>query len=214
MRPTPVMPAIALTALLLSGCGESIPSDESNKSEQPADVPAKVTTVSVTVSSPSETSSVTLSEPDISETDSSGEEEGILLSEEDIHLYDIDGSGTDYSFTYGGESFSARYTYENWRIYDSYKITNKADMYYICSALLDTHPLHGSDGESYRTPEDMVYEWSEHNWAYLMLPEDSPWRINTKDVDFNPEDQGKSAVDMALDRLGEKYGRQQPVNNN
>ena len=50
--------------------------------------------------------------------------------------------------------------------------------------------------QSWRSPEDMMYEWVQHNLAYEYLPESSEWKIRAKDVDLNPEDQGKSMREM------------------
>lgn len=75
----------------------------------------------------------------------------------------------------------------------------------ICQALLDVHPVHGSDMQSIRTAEDMAYEWLQHNLAYELLPEDNPWRRNAKDVDLNPEDQNKTFREMYEDRTGKEF---------
>lgn len=48
----------------------------------------------------------------------------------------------------------------------------------ICQALADEHPVHGADLVSYRTAEDMAYEWQQHNIAYQLLSDDSPFRNN------------------------------------
>ena len=48
--------------------------------------------------------------------------EGILSSVSDIGLYDTDGAGKNYSFTYGGETFRAYFDGESWTIYDSYRV--------------------------------------------------------------------------------------------
>ena len=122
----------------------------------------------------------------------------------DIGLHDVDGKGKNYSFSYGGEDFKAQYTTDNWKIVDSYKITNTEDMVSICQALLDVHPVHGSDMQSIRTAEDMAYEWLQHNLAYELLPEDNPWRRNAKDVDLNSEDQNKTFREMYEDRTGKE----------
>jgi hypothetical protein len=72
----------------------------------------------------------------------------------------------------------------------------------ICEALIEIYPIHGKDYVSYRTPEDMVYEWSQHNLAYNILSEDNSWRSHARDVDFDPEDQGRSLYDMFMARRG------------
>ncbi len=126
----------------------------------------------------------------------------LLNSPEDIALHDTDGQGTHYAFTYAGASFQAIYSPDNWKVVDSCFITNAADIAVICEALRREHPIHGADLKSERTAEDMAYEWQQHNLAYSLLPSDSPYRADTKDVDINPADQGKSAYEMYLDRQG------------
>lgn len=130
---------------------------------------------------------------------------GLLSSAEDINLHSTDGGETNYAFTYGDEEFSAQYLYDNWTIFDSYKITNEDDMVIICQALIDTHTVHGSDMESFRTAEDMAYEWQQHNLAYEYLPEDNAWRESAANVDFDPEDQGRSFEEIYEDRTGEEF---------
>lgn len=136
---------------------------------------------------------------------SSDDSKGILKSTEDIGLTDIDGKGKNYSFTYGEQTFTAVHWDEHWKIMDSYKIENSNDMIIICQALIDVHPIHGADLESYRTAEDMAYEWLQHNIAYEFLPEDNVWRQKSKDVDFNPEDQGKSFIEIYEQRTGKEF---------
>ncbi len=128
--------------------------------------------------------------------------DGLLNSPDDILLHDTDGQEKNYAFTYAGASFQAIYTPDNWKVIDSYLITNSADIVMICDALQRVHPIHGVDMKSERTAKDMAYEWEQHNLAYSLLPYDSPYRANTKDVDLNPADQGKSAYEMYLERQG------------
>lgn len=130
---------------------------------------------------------------------------GILTSAEDINLHDIDGAGTNYEFTYNGETYSAVYTTDNWRIYNSYKIQDIGDIAIICQALIDIHPIHGSDMESYRTVEDMAYEWLQHNLAYEFLPDDDPLKSHARDVDLDPKDQNKSFEEIYKDRTGKEF---------
>lgn len=130
------------------------------------------------------------------------ERTGILSSPDEIWLFDTDGSGSHYIFTYDGREFGAVYTPDNWKIIDSYRIVNLKDITIICKALSDTHPIHGADMKSYRTPEDMAYEWQQHNRAYAVLPEDSEWRAHAKDVDLDPEDQGKDVYSLYTSRIG------------
>ena len=124
---------------------------------------------------------------------------------EEINLRDIYGGGYQYLFTYKGEDYTAIYSYDNWCVYDSYKITSGRAMKKICQALIDEHPIHGSDYESFRTADDMVYEWKQHNIAHAVLPDDNAWKTTTGNVDFDPEDQGKSVQELYEDRTGEKF---------
>ena len=139
------------------------------------------------------------------DTEAETESTGTLSSVEDIGLHAVDDSGKNYAFSYNQEEFSARYTKDNWKIIDSYKITDTSDIILICQALSDAHPVHGRDMESFRTPEDMAFEWLQHNVAYAFLPDDSPWKQNAKDVDLNPADQGKTFQEMYEDRTGKKF---------
>ena len=125
---------------------------------------------------------------------------GSLSSTEDINLRSDD--GRSYYFTYKDDDFYAEYYDDVWTIYNSYKITNSDDITTICQALADEHPIHGRDMESYRTPSDMAYEWEQHNIAYEQLPEDNPWRESAKNVDLDPQDQGKSFAEIYEDRTG------------
>ena len=131
--------------------------------------------------------------------------DGMLASEEEIGLSNPTGDGKNYVFTYVGEVFQAIYTPDNWKIIDSNRIKNEQDILLISQALLNTHPIHGADGESYRTPEDLAFEWLQHNLAYELLPEDNTWRKNAKDVDLNPSDQWKTIDEIYEDRTGEKF---------
>ena len=107
-----------------------------------------------------------------------------------------------YYFTYNGEDYKALYSYNTWTIYDSYKITNKKDMKIICQALSDEHQVPSRDGQSYRTAEDMAYEWDQHNKIHMVAPEDSATRERTRNVDLDPEDQGKTYKDLYNENLG------------
>ena len=134
-------------------------------------------------------------------TTAAAKKTSLLSSPNDIDLHDTDGSDTNYMFTYDGENFEAVYTPDNWHITDSYKITDADDMIFICQALKDIHPISNKNRDGYRTAEDMAYEWKEHNIAYSMLPDSSEWKENVRSVDLDPDDQGKSLMDMAEDRL-------------
>ena len=130
---------------------------------------------------------------------------GILSDPSDINLRDADGNDKNYLFTYDGEDFSVVYTTDNWKIYDSYKINSTEDMTIICEALISVHQIHGSDMESYRTAEDMAYEWLQHNIAYQFLPDESPWKVHAQNVDLDPKDQGKSFSEIYEDRTCKEF---------
>ena len=128
---------------------------------------------------------------------------GELSSADDVVLIPTDDYACGYVFNYGGEEFIAYFDTYSWRVYDSYKITNHGDIVKICQALINVHPVYGSDWESWRTAEDMAYEWEQHNLAYQMLPVNSHWRDDAKDVDLDPDDQGKSFRDIYESRTSE-----------
>lgn len=124
-----------------------------------------------------------------------------LKSPEDISLRDTDGNGKNYLFTYNGEDYKALYTNDKWKIINSYKITDTDDIEIICEALKNVHPIHNADYSGYRTAEDMAYEWQQHNLAYPLIPSDSAWKESARDVDINPQDQGKSLYELFYDRI-------------
>lgn len=130
---------------------------------------------------------------------------GLLSSTVDLNFRDVDGKDKNYAFDYNGEEYSVEYCEDHWKIMDSYKINDSNDMVIICQALIDVHPVHGADMQSFRTADDMAYEWVQHNLAYEFLPEDNEWRIKSKDVDLNPEDQGKSFVEIYEERTGKEF---------
>ena len=128
----------------------------------------------------------------------------ILSSTDDVVLVPTDDYAKGYVFEYDGEQFTAYFDTYSWRVYDSYKITAHDDIVIICQALIDEHPVYGSDWTSLRTAEDMAYEWEQHNLVYWLLPEDSHWREDAKDVDLDPYDQGKSFAEIYESRTGQK----------
>lgn len=131
------------------------------------------------------------------------ESKSYIHSPEDIELTNVDGDGEDYTFTYRGEEYSCTYIPDNWKIRNSYKITNEADIKMICEALIEEHPVHGKDLESYRTADDMAYEWVQHNLAFKYLPEGNAYKTKARDVDLNPADQGLSIKEMYERRTGQ-----------
>ena len=132
-------------------------------------------------------------------------EESVYEPELDIELKDVDGNMNTFSFIYKDETYKAIYTDDNWKIIDSYKIRNKKDIIKICQRLTDVHPIHGKDMISYRTADDLAYEWIQHNIAYDILPNDNKWKLNAKDVDFNPEDQGRNIIELYESRTREEF---------
>ena len=78
-----------------------------------------------------------------------------------------------FTFLYNGETYHATFAEDTWKIIDSWKITDRSDM---------------------------TFEWEQHNIAYYMLPEGAKWKENAKDVDLNPEDQGKTILNFLLER--------------
>lgn len=125
---------------------------------------------------------------------------GLLSSTDDIDLTKT--SGNTYTFNYDGMEFTAVYSTDHWKIIDSYRVTNTADMKIIAQALIDIHPIHGKDRVSYRTAEDMMDEWLIHNLAYASLEDDDELKSHAKDVDFDPDDQGRSVEGFYNDRVG------------
>ena len=132
----------------------------------------------------------------------SGYKEGEqVLSEPPEITYEYsDGYYEYYSFDYADEVFEVLHEYDNWKIFDSNKIRNSKDMQLICEALLDIYPVHGVDLESYRTPEDMAYEWIQHNIVYEMPLTDARYKESAANVDLDPGDQNKTIVEMFKDR--------------
>ncbi|MBR4554251.1 MAG: hypothetical protein IKO27_01515 [Ruminococcus sp.] len=134
-------------------------------------------------------------------TEEAYSEKGVLGSAEELGLTDTDGGGTNYAFTYKDEAFTAVYTPDNWKIIDSYRVTSYDDMTVICSALKELHPVHGKDMQSYREPEDMAYEWLQHNIAYYTFSDSNPYKANAKDVDIDPADQGLSIMEICIEHI-------------
>ena len=130
---------------------------------------------------------------------------GILKSAADIELTDTDGNGKNYHFYYAGDDFTAIYTPDNWKVKDSYRVHSEADMIIICQALIDEHPVHGKDLVSYRTAEDMAYEWQIHNMGYAFFSDDENLRNKAKDVDFDPKDQGLTIEEFYESRTGKEF---------
>lgn len=131
--------------------------------------------------------------------------DGLLTSASDLNLTPADNEGKNYTFTYDGAQYQAIHTTDHWKIKNSYTITNEADMLIICQALIDLHPIHGNDMVSYRTADDMVYEWQVHNIAYALLSDDDSMKSHVRDVDFDPEDQGRSFDEIYEAHTGKEF---------
>ncbi len=134
-----------------------------------------------------------------------------LSSPEDINLRSDD--GWSYYFTYKDEDYYAEYSSDTWKIYNSYRIKSPRDILLICKALDAEHRVPSRDYESFRTPADMAFEWEQHNIAYEQLPEDNSWRANAKNVDLDPEDQGKTFKDIYEERTGNKIDLEKIMEN-
>ena len=130
------------------------------------------------------------------------------ISESDFTLTE---SGSDYDaeryfFTYGDEKYNATYTpYSggDWKVIDSYKITNRADIVMICEELSKLHRIEGRITQ-YRTAKDMADEWEIHNRGYAVAMnygmDIAVARL--KDVDMDKKDQGKSFDDFLAEFMG------------
>jgi hypothetical protein len=170
--------------LALVGCAES----PSSSSAAASDLQPEQQTVS-----PKQEDATSASESTHAST-------GILQSPEDIELQPTDDYGANYMFFYGDEVFNVYYEPDCWRVYDSYKITNKSDLVIICQALINEHEIHGRDLESFRTAEDMAYEWQQHNLAYTLAPNDSSWKQSAQNVDLDPDEQNMTLEEIYLTR--------------
>ena len=123
------------------------------------------------------------------------------VNEISVELSDIDGNKTHYTFIYNDEEYVAWFKEDTWHIVDSYKITDENDMSKICEVLIEEHPIPSKDRKSYREIDDLVYEWKQHNIIYNVLPDSSKWKSHAKDVDLDPDDQGKSFDELYKSRV-------------
>ena len=138
----------------------------------------------------------------------SSEGDSPTLSETDFIL-NYDGSddyADNYSFEYGEQTFTAHYTPYlggDWKVVDSYRITNRADMIIICEQLLRENKVQGRITQ-YRTAKDMADEWEIHNKGYTLAAALGMTSAvsRLKDVDMDKKDQGKSFDDFVAEFLG------------
>lgn len=190
-----------IAALLLCACADAEHESSSLPTQASVSSPAETTTAAPILMTETPTSaSAAAAQAPVTSAEAESQTESSLTDKSDLCFKNTDGSGSRYEFLYNGEVFTAVYTPDNWKIINSYKIDNEADMLLICKTLSEEHPIHGKDMVSYREPEDMVYEWQQHNLAYSILPDSSQWKLNARDVDLNPEDQGRSLYEMFLAR--------------
>ncbi len=131
---------------------------------------------------------------------------GLLTSSSDLNFIAVDDKGKNYTFTYDGVTYNAVYTTDHWKVVDSYNINNEADMMIICQTLIDEHPIHGKDMESYRTADDKVYEWQVHNLGYALLSDGDSMKAHLKDIDFDPQDQGCTFEEIYYNHTGKEFG--------
>jgi len=115
----------------------------------------------------------------------------------------------EYTFVYNSLTFTAQFSVygenrENWRVTDSYLITDRKVITAVCQALINEKKVHGKDLTSYRTASDMADEWSLHNLAYQHLSEGSA-KQHAKDVDLNTDDQGKTLMDYLRKYMNGDY---------
>ena len=157
----------------------------------------------LTVESQTVEEAETVEEARTSAKDASTEPEivPLLSSTEDIGLTSTDGK--NYTFTYDERQYTAIYTPDHWKVRDSYDINSTEDMTIICQALINEHPIHARDMVSYRTAEDMVYEWEVHNIAYFLFSDENEAKAHARDVDFNPEDAGLTFEEYYDKYMGE-----------
>ena len=124
-----------------------------------------------------------------------------------------------YNFAYNGKTYSATYNESEqcWTIIDSFEISDKKVMYLECYNLIAKNPVPTEPGgTTYRTLDDMVYEWEQHNVAYNYfikiynsgIPFSSELYnyiaegiSRAKNVSINPGDQGKNWIELCLDRI-------------
>ena len=113
----------------------------------------------------------------------------------------IDSEGTKINATWNESD-------QSWKIKDSYLITNEKDMYKFCEILYNCHKVPTAlNSNEYRTVDDMVYEWEEHNKGYLYskrLPNSDLKNRGldaTMHVDINPGDQGKNVYQLMWERI-------------
>ncbi len=135
----------------------------------------------------------------------SGEE---LIKEDEVIMSSK--NGIDYVIDSDGLEVHAKWDKdeESWKIYNSYLINNEDDMEKICTALYNLHPVPtAKNSTEYRTIDDMVYEWQEHNKGYLYskrLPDGKLKNMGveaTMHVDINPGDQGKNVYQLMWERI-------------
>ena len=191
--------AIIASALVMTGCSYDMVSSSGGDPAKRAVESGSITETTTTTTTTTTTAETTTPQTTTSAVTTAA---AVYSSADEVVL--VPAGGEVYSFDYGDKTFQAEYTENSWKIIDSYLIDNEQDMGYICDALTALHPIPTADGSGVRDRESLVYEWRQHNEAYKMLPKDSKWIASVKDVDLNPDDEGKDMWQMALDRLSER----------
>ncbi|MBQ4570628.1 MAG: RHS repeat-associated core domain-containing protein [Bacilli bacterium] len=123
-----------------------------------------------------------------------------IINNENISC-EIDSEGTEVNATWNESN-------QTWKIKNSYLINNEKDMYKFCEILYNCHKVPTAlNSNEYRTVDDMVYEWQEHNKGYLYstrLPDGDLKNRGleaTMHVDINPGDQGKNVYQLIWERI-------------
>lgn len=198
--------AVMAMAVLLAACGDKAAEEasesvsfESITEEEAEDKESEAEDTGAENASETQTAQ----EQEAAAESSSAEPEivPLLSSTEDIGLTSTDGK--NYTFTYDERQYTAIYTPDHWKVRDSYDINSIEDMTIICQALINEHPIHARDMVSYRTAEDMVYEWEVHNIAYFLFSDKNEAKAHARDVDFNPEDAGLTFEEYYDKYMGE-----------
>ena len=188
--------------LLFTGCS-AVHENEHSQSAQPAYGSREETSGETTETNETSvhTSTAEMSRIEkIAKSVEYDEGESLLSSPPQITYQYSDEDYEYYSFIYGDEEFSVLHDNDNWKIFESYKIRNSEDMKLICQAMIDIDPVHGADMSSYRTTEDMAYEWIQHNIVYDLPGLDDEIKDSAANVDMDPKDQNMTIMEMYYNR--------------
>ena len=133
------------------------------------------------------------------------------IDDDEISISQFKNDKNKYKFNYKEDNeYTAEWDEDksSWKVNDSYQIENYDDILKICNALSKEHPVPLGDGtDGYRTPEDMAYEWVQHNIGYQLclslsfIEKAKSGLDNCMHVDINPGDQGKSVWQLIKERI-------------